>query len=220
MKLWRVLLMIALSGAFAFSSLADSTDPSSTDTSGSVADPVPHIASPDGCNPPYVVCFEYTGTSTVYSLFIPASPDPTPEPPLIPYCTYTDDGFPGLCLVDTKINDGTLEFEGITITSPCILIPNPPYIDCFPITTDTTFDLSVAGTGPITFGAGDDTNLCVLVNGVCNPDMTTMTADPVPEPGTGLLFVTGLLLVSLARFARKRFAAAHATQAVLTSSSG
>jgi hypothetical protein len=69
--------------------------------------------------------------------------------------------------------------------------------------TDTTYDVAVAG-GPISLDLPDDFTCDPSTPGCSDGgDGITLT----PEPGTGVLFVSGLILLGLAGFARKRFGA-------------
>jgi len=72
-------------------------------------------------------------------------------------------------------------------------------------TMGQTFSLTVTG-DPITLSL-PPMNVCVG-NSIANcSDATEVTVDPTPEPSTALLFLSGIALLSMAGFAKKRFAA-------------
>jgi hypothetical protein len=182
MRFARILSLVALVGFWAVAARADTSVP---------VDPIAHFESPDPpCTAPYCTEATYIGptTSSTVTLFfasVPPFPTGVPANPPVFGCDFIDGGSPMPCSPDEIGNT----FFGFVLT----LLPGA--------TNGQTFSLTVSG-GPITL---------TLPSNVCAGDSTdctgggNVTVDPVPEPGTGLLLLSGVAMLFLAGVARKRF---------------
>lgn len=187
MRLIRVLFMVALVGIFAVVARADATAP---------IDPIAHFESPDpACGPPYCTDLTYTGPDEpgpgFLDLFFTSVPATgvAANPPAFS-CDFVEGGTPYTCSTEENLA-GTLFFGFI------LLVPEP-------VDTGQTFSLTVTG-NPITLSLPG--NVCAQDSeGNCT-GATTVTVDPTPEPGTALLFMSGLGLLFLAGVAKRRFGA-------------
>jgi hypothetical protein len=208
MKLALVFCFLIILGSSATAVYAQTPiDPGSI-----IPDAKVHNATPDGCNPPFEICFQYTGPTlhkegngSVLHLFFKASPDPTEFNPLTTsfQCDVTGTSAQAAAAAGLK---------GVGSNDPMtckMVLRDPPGKDDFlgmklnvpGAFHDETFGESVSG-GVVSFGS---TGGLTCISG-CNPD-GSWTVDPTPEPSSSVLFMTGLLLFSLGGFARKRLGA-------------
>jgi PEP-CTERM motif len=184
MRLVRLLCVVVLVGFCAVVARADATTP---------VDPIAHFESPDpACVAPYCTEVTYLGSttsSTVVLFFSSVPPYPTGVPANPPAfsCDFIDDGSPMPCSAEEVGNT----FFGFDLT----LLPGATY--------GQTFSLTVDG-GPITLTLPSDT--CEGGSTDCTPG-GNVTVDPVPEPSTALLFMSGLALLFLAGVAKRYFGA-------------
>jgi hypothetical protein len=187
MRAARVLFVVALVGMFAVAARAQVSN-------SDFPDPHPKFVSPDpACDPPYCTDLTYTGptTSSPVQLFfssVPPFPTGVPENPPAFGCTFIDDSVSEPCVTD----DNGTTFFGFTLFLPGA-------------TNGQTFSLTVTG-DPITL-ALPPIDVCVGDSIANCSDASQVTVDPTPEPTTALLFLSGIVLLSLAGFAKKRFAA-------------
>jgi hypothetical protein len=119
---------------------------------------------------------------------VPAFPTGVPENPPAFGCTFIDDGSPEPCITD----DNGTSFFGFTLFLPGA-------------TNGQTFSLTVMG-DPITLALPPG-QVCVGDSIPDCSDASTVTVDPTPEPTTALLFMSGIVLLSLVVFTKKRLAA-------------
>jgi hypothetical protein len=206
-QLARVVCFLIAFGGLAIAARAQTPiDPSSVPDAGM------RLSTPDACDPPYEICFEYTGTTlpamgmgSVLNVSFEASPDPTIfDPSTTSYmCSVSGSsaeaaiaqGMPGLgspipisCDVVDPVFDGVGYFEELGLYIPGAF-------------QGETVGMTVTG-GSVSLTDLSSDLPCTSCGG-----SPTFTVDPVPEPGTSLLYVSGLLLFSLVAFARKRFGA-------------
>jgi len=211
MKLARVFCFLIIFGSSAIAAHAQTPI-----DSGSINDPRPSTKTPDGCSPPYCVNFTYTGPTlfpiVTLPVFFSASPFPTTFDPLTTSYTCGASG----TSAQAAAAAGLPSYIGSNVPITCLM----SIVDISPTDADflgmwlfvpgafngETFDMSVMG-GTIGFVLPAGTSCvpaseCTTVDGV-----TSFSIDPVPEPHSSVLFMTGLLLFSLGSFARKRFGA-------------
>jgi hypothetical protein len=195
MKLVRAFCCLAaLVGFCALVARADDT----------ASDPVITMHEPDPAACPtgaYCINLTYEGPTTLFGdiLFatVPASGLPAtivPPPP-----TYSCDTNAPLAVFIAQYSD--------------VSAPPPPitgdFVGCLYLgllTTGETFTLSADG-GPIVLSNPNTEDWVCQDAAQCSDGDLDLT----PEPGTGVLFASGLLLLSLAGFARKRFGATVVT---------
>jgi hypothetical protein len=189
MRLARVLFMVALVGFCAVVARADSTDPVIN-----MHDPDP-AACPTGA---YCVNLSYDNTSmfpVFVNILFPDNP-PSGVPDQSPFPLYSCDS-----------TGGAFIFFADTVPFPA-LSPPATFLGCdllgFLPPGISTFTLSADG-APVVLGL--PAGFTCQTASQC-PDGEI---DLTPEPGTGILFMSGLLLVGLAGFARKSFGANLAT---------
>jgi hypothetical protein len=211
MKWARLCCFLIILGSSAIAAHAQTpVDPSSANDAG------PRVVTPDGCSPPYCFNFTYEGganslTSQCGSITVPVF------------------GSVGGCVFFLELQTPILVTPGANYgcqaSGSAYSAGAPPGVSeipifCTPVFNDPkgnnyfdgalyfvpgafvgeTFGGSVVGGSLGTFDA-ISTWSC---QGGCGPGGTW---DPLlaPEPGTSLLFMSGLLLFSLGPFARKRF---------------
>ena len=189
MRLGRVFFFVILFGSSAFAAYAQTP-----------VDPKVLFSTPDpSCTPPYCVDLEYVGSSGGTGTFffeVASYPTGIPEPPAYSCGVIDTQVPPPATLPSCKVNQlpepplTPTDFFGITLTVP-------------DITNGQTFSITVDG-GPVNLilptgvnasGPLDCTSGCGEGGGI--------SLDPTPEPGTALLFVSGL--IGVVGFARKRF---------------
>jgi hypothetical protein len=179
MRLARMAFLVAFVGFCGVAARAD-------DTSGPVADPLLHVATPDPtCDPGNCVDLMYTGTPGVSQTFFFAAVPPVFFQSFS--CEVTDTQVPP----PTELPTCQAIFPVIAFFGIELIVPDP--------TLDETFSFTASG-GPIDLSPPPPGSDLVVTAGSLN-------LDPTPEPSTALLFITGLLLLCLAGFARKRFRA-------------
>jgi len=190
MRLARVLFMVGFVGLCAIAARAD------------VTDPIINLHDPDPAACPmgdYCVNLDFTNSNPfpifLAELFpvVPASGVPDQLLPSPPGPQYSCDGSGGFFLFFPDLDN----FQGgppptsATFLGCVFLGVLPPGL--------STFTISANGPVSLDLGAGFS----------CQADQSCVgdEVELAPEPGTGLLFMTGLLLLSLAGLARKRFGA-------------
>lgn len=198
-----VCLLLALGISAIAAHAQTSIDPSS------VPDANVHMSTPDACSPPYEICFEYTGPTlpgnAVLTVFFPASPFPTGfNPATTSYqCSATGTS------AEAAAAQG-LSGVGSSLPISCLIVATDPpgegdlwgmFLFIPGAFTGETFAASVTG-GLVSFAS---TGGLSCISG-CAAD-GSWTVDPTPEPGTFVLYMTGLLLFLIAGFAKKRFGA-------------
>jgi len=231
MKFSRMLCVVALIGFCALGARADATGavlPDPTYTAHVNLD----VASCSALDVTYCVVVDLTATfpCTDLGFLDPAPGDtcfnagftvPTPEPAEVaPTPTYN-------CVGTAPAGSSIFGFVDYAFPPGFSPGPNPTppppdaifglftgcsYFGFYPPGGDTTPTITLGSNtpGPITLVGGTcDPTLSGEAGGVaCGPDGTV---DLAPEPSTGVLFMSGLLLLSLAGFARKRFGVGSVT---------
>jgi hypothetical protein len=191
-SLVRVVCFLIAFGGLAIAACAQTPiDPSS------VPDALVHMSTPDGCNPPYEICFEYTGPTlpswAVLPVFFSADPEPTVFDPTT--TSYQCDTIgPLYCYMMVTDPPETADFWGMFLFIPGAF-------------DGETFGMTVTG-GPVSFGSSGGLP-CIAGCVTGEP----FTVDPTPEPSTALLYMSGLLLFLLGGFAKKRLGAHSVAQA-------
>lgn len=190
MRLGRVLCFLMLFGSSAVAAYAQ-TPISPSSLTG--ADPTISVRSPD---PACTDCIDLTFTGTpppapsMTTFFFAVSGYP-PTGIIIPpdYSCAVDSTStnPIACNVVTMLIGGNPEFVGVDLI-------------VYNLTNLESFSFSATG-GPVTLMVPGDSGLTCNADTPCPDGM--MMIGPTPEPGTALLFMTGL--VFLVGFARKRF---------------
>jgi hypothetical protein len=193
MRLARVMFVVVLVGFFAGIVRADATDPIIN-----LHEPDPPGTCPAGA---YCVNLSYDNTTASPIVFVNLLF------PSVPPSGVSDEPYP-LYSCDASF---TPPFPAFTFVADPSGNPTPPpnilFLGClFTGTLPTgvsTFTISADG-APVVLGlpAG-----FTCPDGGCSGDQINLT----PEMGTSFLFMTGLLFLSLAGFARKRFGANHVT---------
>jgi hypothetical protein len=190
-KLARALCFLVILGSSAVAAYAQTP----IDASGLAgADPTISVRSPD---PACTDCVDLTwngtapptGSETDFFFYVPGYP---PTGIIIPpdYSCEVDPSStnPIACNALTKFISGNPEFVGVELI-------------VYSLTDGESFSFGATG-GRVTLVVPADSGLTCNADTPCNPDGSFMIG-PTPEPGTALLFMTGL--IPLVGFCWRRF---------------
>ncbi len=189
MRFGRVIFLIALAGLCAIAAKADSTDTSS----GVLADPT-IIFHGSPCGEPYCADLTYTGSSGIQDVLLLVPPTP-PAFPGAPFGELSSNPPPFYC---------TSDIPALIVVLGNNIVPSKQteFYGCsflVDLTQGESYTIWSSAPIQLTYQA----NLFSCDSGNCGDGL----ADLAPELGTAPLFMTGLLLLALTGFARKRFGA-------------
>jgi len=194
MRLARLFCFLMIFGISAIAAHAQTpVDPGSV-----VNDPKANFSIPPDCTYPYCLSFTYSGspvlpfTFTTFNLLSPVVSGETIS------CGVTNsEALTPIACLAFQIDNGTMwDIQLIVFNLDAYLNPDGDAFSAGLTAAGGTITITSV-TGP----AGAEDLPCT------NCGTGPMTVDPVPEPATGFLFGSGLLLVSIAGIARRRFRA-------------